>query len=137
MECVCIWKKLHFTSSVLQEKKFNVSNKTVYKIEKKNYLEANYLIKEEMSVPYIPVEFEEFLFESKRIVDFVLKKNKPSYSSDDIEDIDKLDNQTLLSILPDLKKYNLVGYHNQLQNIFLKQNDNVDLIFYSLILKVS
>lgn len=113
-------KLIEENEDVVSKKYYQIMTyKISFLIETKNYLEANYLIKEEMSVPYIPVEFEEFLFESKRIVDFVLKKNKPSYSSDDIEDIDKLDNQTLLSILPDLKKYNLVGYHNQLQNIFL------------------
>ena len=113
-------KLIEENGDVVSKKYYQIMTyKISFLIETKNYLEANYLIKEEMSVPYIPVEFEEFLFESKRIVDFVLKKNKPSYSSDDIEDIDKLDNQTLLSILPDLKKYNLVGYHNQLQNIFL------------------
>ena len=111
-------KLIEENGDVVSKKYYQIMTyKISFLIETKNYLEANYLIKEEMSVPYIPVEFEEFLFESKRIVDFVLKKNKPSYSSDDIEDIDKLDNQTLLSILPDLKKYNLVGYHNQLQNI--------------------
>ena len=113
-------KLIEENGDVVSKKYYQIMTyKISFLIETKNYLEANYLIKEEMSVPYIPVVFEEFLFESKRIVDFVLKKNKPSYSSDDIEDIDKLDNQTLLSILPDLKKYNLVGYHNQLQNIFL------------------
>lgn len=113
-------KLIEENEDVVSKKYYQIMTyKISFLIETKNYLEANYLIKEEMSVPYIPVEFEEFLFESKRIVDFVLKKNKPFYSSDDIEDIDKLDNQTLLSILPDLKKYNLVGYHNQLQNIFL------------------
>lgn len=88
-------------------------------IETNNFIEANYFIKEELSVPYIPIEFEEFLLQKKRIVDFALRKGKSSYSSDDIENIDKLDNDTLLSIMPELKKYNLVGYHNQLQNIFL------------------
>lgn len=118
-------KLIEENEDVVSKKYYQIMTyKISFLIETKNYLEANYLIKEEMSVPYIPVEFEEFLFESKRIVDFVLKKNKPSYSSDDIEDIDKLDNQTLLSILPDLKKYNLVGYHNQLQNIFLNTQIN-------------
>lgn len=93
--------------------------KISFLIETCNFIEANYIIKEELSVPYIPIEFEEFLLEKKRIVDFSLRKGKPSYSSDDIENIDKLDNDTLLSIMPDLKKYNLVGYHTQIQNIFL------------------
>ena len=113
-------KLISENEDVISKKYYQIMTyKISFLIETHNYIEANYLIKDELSVPYIPIEFEEFLFESKRIVDFALKKAKPRYSSDDIEDIDKLDNDTLLSILPDLKKYNLVGYHNQLQNIFL------------------
>ena len=98
--------------------------KISFLIESNNFLEASYIIKEELSVPYIPMEFEDFLYEKKKQVDFALKRVKPSYSIDEIEDIDKLDNDSLLAILSDLVKMNLNGYHRQFQNILLNSQIN-------------
>lgn len=113
-------KLIEENEDVIEKKYYQIMMyKIAFLIETGNFIEANYIIKDELSVPYIPVEFEEFLYDNKRLVDFALRKGKPKYSPDEIENIDKLDNDTLLSIMPDLKKYNLVGYHTQIQNIFL------------------
>lgn len=106
---------------VIEKKYYEIIKyKLMFYIKLNKEVEASILIKEELSVPYVPADFEEFLTEKKRQIDFILKENRrKTYSSDDIESIDKLDNETLLSILPNLKKYNLNGYHNQFQNILL------------------
>ena len=86
-------------------------------------IEASIIVKEELSLPYIPKDFENFLIQINKEINFTLNdKNTFSISEDDLENLDKLDNSTLLAILPLLKKYNLNEYVRQLQNIFLNTN---------------
>ena len=86
-------------------------------------IDALLIIKEELNVPYIPPLFETFLKEKKKEIELVLKdKNKSSISYDDIEMIDEVDEATLLSLLTQLKNFNLSNLKEKFQNIFSNQN---------------
>ena len=86
-------------------------------------IDALLIIKEELNVPYIPPLFETFLKEKKREIELVLKdKNKSSISYEDIEMIDEVDEATLLSLLTQLKNFNLSNLKEKFQNIFSNQN---------------
>ena len=86
-------------------------------------IDALLIIKEELNVPYIPPLFETFLKEKKREIELVLKdKNKSSISYEDIEMIDEVDEATLLSLLTQLKNFNLTNLKEKFQNIFSNQN---------------
>lgn len=86
-------------------------------------IDALLIIKEELNVPYIPPLFETFLKEKKKEIELVLKdKNKSSISYEDIEMIDEVDEATLLSLLTQLKNFNLSNLKEKFQNIFSNQN---------------
>ena len=86
-------------------------------------IDALLIIKEELNVPYIPPLFETFLKEKKKEIELVLKdKNKSSISYEDIEMIDEVDEATLLSLLTQLKNFNLSKLKEKFQNIFSNQN---------------
>lgn len=86
-------------------------------------IDALLIIKEELNVPYIPSLFETFLKEKKKEIELVLKdKNKSSISYEDIEMIDEVDEATLLSLLTQLKNFNLSNLKEKFQNIFSNQN---------------
>ena len=86
-------------------------------------IDALLIIKEELNVPYIPPLFETFLKEKKKEIELVLKdKYKSSISYEDIEMIDEVDEATLLSLLTQLKNFNLSNLKEKFQNIFSNQN---------------
>jgi len=89
------------------------------------YVDAALVIKNEQMVPYIPRDFEAFLIEKAKEVNYELRDNhKNVISVEDIENIDKLDNETLINILPALSDYNLNKFTTQFQNIFNNENIN-------------
>lgn len=82
-------------------------------------IDASVIIKEELNVPYIPPQFEKFLKEKKKEIEYILKdKQKNSISYEDIEIIDEVDEPTLISMLTHLKNFNLNNIKEQIQNVF-------------------
>lgn len=126
-------------NSLINEKKnkeaLELLNSNISLIEKKYYdiirlkielelkldknIDALIDIKEELKVPYVPKDFEDFLYKSKKEVDYRLKDNeRKSFDYEDIENIDKLDENALTSVISKLNKFNLKGYESVFQNIF-------------------
>ena len=88
-------------------------------IELNKLIDASVIIKEELSVPYIPPQFEKFLRQKKKEIEFILKdKQKNTISYEDIEMIDQVDEPTLVSMLANLKNFNLNNIKEQIQNVF-------------------
>lgn len=109
---------------IIEKKYYEITEyKIRFLVALNKLIEASIIVKEELSLPYIPKDFESFLIQINKEINFTLNdKNTFSISEDDLENLDKLDNSTLLAILPLLKKYNLNEYVRQLQNIFLNTN---------------
>ena len=115
------------------EDNFSLINKKYYDICRikldclinlEKYIEASILIKEELSVAYVPLDFEEFLKDRQRIVFRKLNENKNNkVSIDDIEKIDEYDDLKLQKILSSLINFNLNLYVDKFQKIF----DNPDI----------
>ena len=94
--------------------------KIIFLLETDKLIDASVLIKEELSVPYIPKDFESFLHEKRKEVMYRLKdKERHQISIEDMENIDKLDGDSLLNLLPHFSDFNLGKLTNKIQNIFL------------------
>ena len=88
-------------------------------IKLEEYIDASIIIKEELGVPYIPLEFENFLKESQKFVFNKLHEKKQStLTIEQLEKIDQVDDQRLVAMLSYLKDYNLKPFINKFQNIF-------------------
>ena len=110
---------------------------TKYKIEffiKVNKLiDASIIIKQELSVPYIPKDFEEFLHKKNKEISLSFNDKKAfKITYEDIENIDKVDENTLMIILPHLKEFNLNGITKNLQNIF--DNNQISPLLKSVVI---
>lgn len=102
-------------------------------IKENKLIEASVLIKQELEVPYIPTDFEKFLKDRKKEIDFIFKdKQRNVLTFEDLENIDELDESTLLNILPKLKNFNLNSLKEKFQNIF--SNEKISYLTKSLLI---
>lgn len=107
-------------NSLIYKKYYEITKyKLLFLIAMEKLIEALVLIKEELSVPYVPRDFESFLKDKQQEINFLLRdKQHHSLTIEELENIDKLDNENLLSLLPHLKDFNLNLLIQQFQNIF-------------------
>ena len=126
----------------LIEKYENLISKKYYEITKlkieflislDKLIDASLIIKEELKVPYIPKDFHEFLNEKNRLINVLFSdKTQKHITFEDIENIDKVDGNTLLQFIPSLKEFNLNLITKQLQNIF--DNNQISSLTKSLLI---
>lgn len=126
----------------LIEKYENLISKKYYEITKlkieflislDKLIDASLIIKEELKVPYIPKDFHEFLNEKNRLINVLFSdKTQKHITFEDIENIDKVDSNTLLQFIPSLKEFNLNLITKQLQNIF--DNNQISSLTKSLLI---
>lgn len=106
--------------------------KILFLIENAQYLDAKMIINSELNVPYIPHDFEIFLHEKNKLVQYELQKDKPSIKKEWLQQLDQLNDEQLMAILPHLNEYNLNLYLQSFQNILL--NEEISNVTKSLIL---
>ena len=126
----------------LIEKYENLISKKYYEITKlkieflislDKLIDASLIIKEELKVPYIPKDFHEFLNEKNSLINVLFSdKTQKHITFEDIENIDKVDSNTLLQFIPSLKEFNLNLITKQLQNIF--DNNQISSLTKSLLI---
>ncbi|MCI5744781.1 MAG: hypothetical protein MR270_00620 [Erysipelotrichaceae bacterium] len=110
---------------LIEKKYYDITRlKIEFLISLNKYMDALLLIKQEKNVPYIPLDFEKFLNDNYDNISRKLNDKKTvKFSYEDIENIDQLDEKSLLMILPRLSEFNLIRITNQLQNIL--DSDNI------------
>lgn len=120
--------------NLIEKKYYEICKlKLIALIELDKLIDASILIKEELSVAYVPKEFEKFLIEKRNEVSFLLRdKQRQKLTFDDLESIDKLDNDGLLAVLPLLKEFNLNPLVNRFQIIF--NNNSISNLTKSLLI---
>ena len=110
---------LTLNESLVYKKYYDVTKlkiEILIKLEKN--IDALIIIQDELKVPYIPRDFEEFLLVSKRELNNRIKdKDRKSFSYDDISLLDKLDDVALVAIIPSINKFNLNGFEDVFQRI--------------------
>lgn len=110
---------LTLNESLVYKKYYDVTKlkiEILIKLEKN--IDALIIIQDELKVPYIPRDFEEFLLVSKRELNNRIKdKDRKSFSYDDISLLDKLDDAALVAIIPSINKFNLNGFEDVFQRI--------------------
>ena len=126
----------------LIEKYENLVSKKYYEITKlkieflinlDKLIDASLIIKEELKVPYIPKDFHEFLNEKNSLINVLFSdKTQKHITFEDIENIDKVDSNTLLQFIPSLKEFNLNLITKQLQTIF--DNNQISSLTKSLLI---
>lgn len=109
--------------------KYNV----LFAKETKNYFEAKRLIVNELSLPYIPKETEEFLNNELKEIEFEFQ-NKKSFDDELIENLASLSNNELFYLLSSIKQYNMQNHIDQLQIIF--NNEKIADLTKSLLLAI-
>lgn len=110
-----------------------IKYKLIFLINTDKLIDASILVKEELSVPYIPQDFERFLKEKLKEINFNLRdKQRHNLSMEDLENIDKVDNESLLYLIPHLKDFNLSLLVEKFQNIF--NNDEIKDLVKSLLI---
>ncbi len=107
--------------------------KLLFLIALDKLIDASVFIKEEFSVPYIPKDFEAFLNEKQREINFLLRDKQRHYlTMEELENIDKLGNEELLTIFPHLSDFNLNLLVKQFQTIF--DNPKISNVVKSLLI---
>ena len=96
-------------------------------------IEASSLINEELKVPYIPRDFEDFLIEKQREVELVIQEsNKKIISMEDLLNIDKFDEAKLIEVIPSLNDFNLNKLVDKIQVVF--DNPKISNLIKSLLI---
>lgn len=96
----------------------------IFNLKLDKLIDASIIIKEELSVPYIPSDFEKFLKEKQKEVTYILRSNnKQLITFEDIENIDKVDDEGIMYLIPHLKQFNMLAITDKLQNVF----DNIEI----------
>lgn len=91
-------------------------------LDLKQYEEAKRKVLNELEMPYIPLDFEIFLKNCLKEIDFYLNEDKFTLQVKDLQRLDQLDDAHLLIILPQLKNFNLYPYLDKIQTLFLRQD---------------
>lgn len=127
-------KSIHDNENLISKKYYEIIKyKLLFLMELDKFIDATILIKEELKVPYVPREFEKFLLEKQKEISFILRdKQRHKLSIEDLENIDKLDSESLLYVLPYLKDFNIKHLNNEFQNIF--NNEEISNIVKSLLI---
>lgn len=131
------------------QKGLDIFNEYEYLIEKKYYeiikikllfllflnkiIEAASLINEELKVPYIPRDFEDFLLKKQKEIDLIInEKNDKQFTIDDLFEIDSFDETKLIQVIPSLNDFNLSKIVDKIQNVF--NNPNISNLIKSLLI---
>lgn len=115
-----------------------IQNKIEYLINEFKNEEALILIKKELSMPYIPLKFEDFLLKSLEKIPIIGKNDSFTFSLEKIIDLLlKLDknNNDFSDLISQLTKFNLKNEKNELEYYFSKSKNkrNRAMIFELLI----
>lgn len=96
-------------------------------------IEASLLINDELKVPYIPRDFENFLLDKKKEIELVINENNSRHiSMDDIMEIDTFDEEKLIQVIPSLNEFNLNKLVSKIQMVF--DNHNISNLVKSLLI---
>ena len=125
---------LNENEKFIEKKYYEITRLKILSLIRLNKLiEASVIIKEEFNVAYIPREFEKFLYECRQEIIFLLRdQTRKNLTFEELENIDQLDNDSLVNILPKLKEFNLSSLTNKFQNIF--DNPNISNLIKSLLI---
>ena len=96
-------------------------------------IEVATLINEELKVPYIPRDFENFILEKRKEIELVMKENnKKTITMEYLMDIDSFDEEKLIEVIPSLNEFNLNKLVDKLQIVF--DNPNISNLIKSLLI---
>lgn len=120
--------------NLVSKKYYDITKyKLIFLIKLNKLIDAKILINEELKVPYIPADFEKFIFEKQKEVNYILNdKNKVNLSIEDFENIDQADSDLLLFLIPHLKDFNIKNLVDKFQNIF--NNESISYSIKSLLI---
>ena len=91
-------------------------------LDLKQYDEAKRKVFNELEMPYIPADFEIFLKDRLKEIEFYLQEDRYVLQVKDLNHLDQLDEAHLLVILPQLKNFNLVPYLCKIQTLLIRQD---------------
>ena len=128
-------KLIEENEGLIRKKYYDIYKyKISFLIATRNFIDAKILISNELSVPYIPKEFEEYLKDALKICNFELNTKASINPLELLEKLSTLDDDTFQSVLPLLKNYNLYNYIDEIQKSLLA--DNISNINKSLLIAV-
>ena len=88
----------------------------------KQYDEAKRNILNELEVPYIPQDFEKFLKDCLKEINYYLNEDKFLLKVKDLDNLDQMTSEQILMSLSQLKNFNLLPYLDKVQTLLIRQD---------------